>query len=929
MRSYRPCLTAVLVALGTAAASPAFAARDPEDVLLLAESRTLLEKGDFRTALIQLKKAVKANPNNPDARFELGRLEFQTGDLVGAEKDLTQARENGYPVATVNPLLATTLLADGKFQQLLNSITPCPDDQACKADVLALRARAYLFLRDLDNADKESLEALKADPNGITSQATRAQILMRRNDTTGAEQIVDKILTSNPKAVEALIIKGDLRRRANDPDAAIKNFRAALEISPKDIRIRQSLAMALIAKGQDDEARGQIDQVLQQAPNSVMALYARAILLLRAHKNAEALDTVRPVEAAITQIPQGTFLLALIHFGSNNVEEALDYASRFHAEEPDNVTGTKLLANINFRLRAYSKVISILAPIRDRLSDDAEALDLLGSAYLAEGQITEANEALNAAVIAQPNNPLTSARLAISQTRQDSTREEGLRQLESLVKSNPKNLQIDLALVSSYIGAGDYDRAIAAATTMIDNQPDSAVPLSIRGAAKMAKGDAQAARADFESALAKNADYIPAAVYLTELDMQAGNFEHARALLDPILKRNPTDLRAFLARAQIEQRANKPAAAEPFLEAAIKDHPDEIAPRAQLIQVEIAQGHQDKAASTASDLARSQPKNPSAIDIAARTLLAVGHVEDGLALYRDLQTALPDNAQIRERYGLALSAAGKTEEAKAALDRAISVDQRYMSAWSNRVSLELKSNGLESALAIAEKAKLKNPDNPVAAILPGDLLRSAGKAAEAEAAFRKAFEQKPSTITAGRVFGAIVQKGNHAEADAFLLQWIQKNPADNESRLILADHFLARGNYHDAAAQLETVLKVLPRNVSVLNNLAWAYGRMNDPRAVEIAERAYTIAPNASAIMDTYGYLLYQGGDRQRAPDLIRRSYEANPKDPQVAYHMAKILVDSKNAAEARNILKGIVESKEAFDGDEEARKLYGELGGS
>ena len=120
---------------------------------------------------------------------------------------------------------------------------------------------------------------------------------------------------------------------------------------------------------------------------------------------------------------------------------------RFHAAEPDNLAGAKLLANIDFRLRAYTKVISILAPLRDRLGDDGETLGLLGSAYVAEGQIKQANDLLSEAVKAQPNNPEARARLGVSQTRQSATREAGISELENIVQSDPKNLQVDLALV--------------------------------------------------------------------------------------------------------------------------------------------------------------------------------------------------------------------------------------------------------------------------------------------------------------------------------------------------------------------------------------------------------------------------------------------------------------------------------------------------
>jgi putative PEP-CTERM system TPR-repeat lipoprotein len=922
-------MVVALAALMTAAAVPAFAVQEPEETRLIADAKHSLEKGDVKTALIQLKNAVKANPSSAEARFELGRLELRTGDFVAAERDLTQARENGTPDPVILPFMASALLAEGKNQQLINAITPCETDANCKADVLALRARAYLAMKNIDAADKESQAAIAANPVSTAGPLTRALVLMRKDDVAGAEQLVDKVIAVNPKLPEALILKADLRRRLGDDDGAIQSYRAALALTPKDPRIHQSLAATLLAKGQDADAKAEVDQVLQAAPNSVMALYLKAVLQVRAHQNAEALDTVRPVQDAIAQIPQGTFLLALIYSTGNNLEEAVDYANRFHNAQPDNLAGSKLLATIDFRLRAFGKVISLLAPVRDRLADDAETLDMLGSAYLAEGQVAEANELLNAAVKAQPENQLARARLAVSEARQDATRDEGIRELESLVKADPKNLQIDLALVSNYIASGKYDQAIATATTMVEHQPTSALPLTIRGSAQLAKGDEAAARADFESALAKDQNYVPAAVYVSELDMVAGNFDHARSLLDGILNRSPGDLRALLQRERIEERAGKPEAALPFLESAITNHQDEVEPRVRMMQLQMSLGNSDKATLAAMDLARTQAGNPAAVDMAGRALFSLGKIDECLALYQKLQAAFPDSPEAHERYGLVLNAAGKTDLAKIAFDRAISADQRYIPAWFNRVMIEQRTAGLEPAMVIAEKARTRNPNEPAAAVLPGDLLMSVGRYTEAETSFRKTFEQKPSSMTANRVYRVLAQKGDHAGAQAFLQQWLAKNPNDAETRLVLADDLLAVGNLRQAQAEYETVMKALPRNASLLNNLAWTYGRLHDPRANDTARQAFGMAPNSPAIMDTYGFLLYTSNDQQKGSDLIKRAYQATPRDPQVAYHMARVLADAKNVSEAKTILKGLIEAKQTFDGDADARKLYSDLGGS
>src|SRR5690606_30070126 len=57
----------------------------------LAVGRALLEKGDARGALIAFKSAVRDQPNNVDARLDLGALSLRLGDSASAEKEYTTA----------------------------------------------------------------------------------------------------------------------------------------------------------------------------------------------------------------------------------------------------------------------------------------------------------------------------------------------------------------------------------------------------------------------------------------------------------------------------------------------------------------------------------------------------------------------------------------------------------------------------------------------------------------------------------------------------------------------------------------------------------------------------------------------------------------------------------------------------------------------
>lgn len=913
-------------------ALPAFAFASTSSPLL-DDARALIARGNASAALIQLKKAVRENPSSGEARFELGALEARLGDMVAAEKDLSVARDNAYPPAQVNPLLASVLLALGANEKLLATVLPCPDDAQCRSDVLAVHTRARLALRDIPGADTAAKAALEAIPSNPAARLARVLVLMAQSDYQTAEEAVDGILATDPKSAEALGLKGDLRRQAGDLGGAIDRFKASLAINGRDITVRQRLALALAAQNRNDEAAAEVKAVLNQEPGAIIALYLKAMLEVRVGKAGDALDTVRPVEAAIGRIPRGIFLLAVIHAGNAHLEQALDYATRFHSDEPNNLVGAKLLASIYYQLRTYDKVIGILGPLQDRFGDDAGALELLGSAYMAEGWVKEANDVLAKVVALNPDDARSQAHLAIAQTRQPSTRDVGVHELESLITADVTNVRVGMALLFSYLARGEYDRAIDAATTMVKTYPDSPLPLTIRGSVWLAKEDEAAALADFQAALGKDRDFIPAASYVAELDMRNENFDRARKIIDDILIRTPNDLRALMVRARIEARAGRREAMLPYLRTAISAHPDEAEPRIQLMQTLTGLalaglGRTDDAILAADDLMRAQPRNPAAIDLAARTYFVLKQPGKGIELYRRLQSSFPESPAIHQRLGQALAGLNRLEDARTALDRAISADRSFISAWRIRVLLELKMGGFAAAMAIVTKAVAQNADNGEARLLEGDLLTAAGRLPEAEKSYASVLAAAPSSMAASRVFHSVLQQGDRPRARAVLIDWLRVKPDDTGALMALAEDDLVAKDYQKAIAQYEPLAKKYPQNALIFNNLAYAYDEVNDPRALKTAQTAFRLQPTSAEIIDTYAYLLYRKGDAKHGAVLMLRAHAAAPQNPQIAYHLAKVRADAKEFDEARSLLKPIIDANAAFGEAQEAHELYTQLGG-
>src|ERR1700712_3835646 len=82
----------------------------------LSTAKASLKKGDLKSAQIDLRNAVRSDPQNAEADYWLGRGALGLGDPVAAEREAVAARDRGYDVYQAVPLLAQALLAQNKFE---------------------------------------------------------------------------------------------------------------------------------------------------------------------------------------------------------------------------------------------------------------------------------------------------------------------------------------------------------------------------------------------------------------------------------------------------------------------------------------------------------------------------------------------------------------------------------------------------------------------------------------------------------------------------------------------------------------------------------------------------------------------------------------------------------------------------------------------
>ena len=85
-------------------------------------AKTHLAGNNIREAALELKNALQGNPDNAEARYLLGQLNLDVGDMAGAQKEFRRAASAGWDEAQARIGLARALIYSNDFQKMIDEV---------------------------------------------------------------------------------------------------------------------------------------------------------------------------------------------------------------------------------------------------------------------------------------------------------------------------------------------------------------------------------------------------------------------------------------------------------------------------------------------------------------------------------------------------------------------------------------------------------------------------------------------------------------------------------------------------------------------------------------------------------------------------------------------------------------------------------------
>ena len=731
------------------------------------------------------------------------------------------------------------------------NIVDAQDSDAGRARVARARAVLAADYGDDTAGAMKAVESLGASGGGSDGAIARAYLALAAGDAQVAVAAAAAAEKATGDAVGHALV-GRAALLARRPGEAIAALALAVEKDPRPAHL-VALAEAELARGKLDEAKAACDRAIEKVADHPAALIVRARVL-----------------AASGALATGSL--------GAEVQGQLERVLAEGARPPANQT-----VGVSPRQAAEAGLALVIV-------------------HLARGDAQAARLAFERVTVNRPDDQrfaeaVVRALLRLGQYTQ--ARAEAQRASEKW----PTSLGLRVALAEIQLAEGDGTAALdtlAGGGAAAVSEPEG---LTLRARAHIARNDLQSARKDLETALAAAADYEPALVARTWVDLRAGEGAQALARIEPLYTARKVDTAIATAYA------------------------------AALRQT----GARDKAR----EVLLAVTGGPEGPELAA-AWLELGRLE------RDLG----DYAAARKAYGKAIAGRGIEAKLEAGLLYIDDADVAGGSLTLEALVKDAPGDGrvmIEAARVrtllgdLAGARELLDRAGKLDSAPAGDLARERGRLAikaakfpEAIAALQTSIEKNDADFEAHLLLLDALSTLPDAKKQATdLLEPAKKRFGDQPERFLIMGKVAlindqlpqARAYFDNGKRELE-LKKAPPRRIAEAQfGLGWCAARIEDfVTAIRLFDEGLRRDPTATDVWIALGDIASAQGNAKRALDRYQNAAKYNPEYAELQFQIGNAAYQIGEAQIAREALDRYLQLEPNGQYAADARRLRAQL---
>ncbi|MEZ5654347.1 MAG: tetratricopeptide repeat protein [Sphingobium sp.] len=373
----------VLSLLATSASGEAGSRADAEAALN--RGLAALDRGDPRTARVELMNAIKADPRFAPARVAQARTLLALGNGAAAQEALDRAIALGTSIGSVRHLRAQADLQQGKPDEALIEARATDADPAQAQFLARMEGQALQAKGDYRQAASAFQKAVDLAPDDSATWADIARLHLATGTMADAITATDLAVELAPESVDALTLRAMIAREQYGLQAATGWFDAALKQNPNHVPALVEFAATRADMGQASRALALTRRALSLAPGNPRAYFIQAVIASRAGRYDLARSLLTRTGGALDGQPATRLLRGVLHIDAGNATLATAEFRALLEAQPLNLRARLLLSRALYDDGQYAEAERALFPIVERADAGSYALTLAAHIHEALG----------------------------------------------------------------------------------------------------------------------------------------------------------------------------------------------------------------------------------------------------------------------------------------------------------------------------------------------------------------------------------------------------------------------------------------------------------------------------------------------------------------------------------------------------------------
>jgi tetratricopeptide (TPR) repeat protein len=442
----------------------------------VAETLTFARRWD--DALAAWDKIIALDPKDTSAILGRTRVYNYSSRLTEAEAGYRRVLElePGNYAAQVE--LADVLARQSEYPdaiaQYRQAIEKNPGDLKTRVEL----ARVLRYNRNFAEAETVATDVIQTDSRYAPAYTERSLARSALGNYEAAIADARQALDITPSDTTAQLGLAEVLSYTKRYDESIKLYREALEREPENTKAHTELAATLSYAGQYDAALKELDTVLAANPQNLDAQVIKADVLARGRRTKEAVALYQTILREDSRNLRARVGLAEAYAYNRQYDDAIKVYDELIALDPDNTAYTIAKGRTLAYSRRYPQAIAVLRPLVQKDPTDTEARLALAEAMTNSG-----------------NNVY---------------RREAVTQYQTVMRTNPDNVDARIGLGRVYSYSGQYKQAESTLNAVLQSYPDNAEARYALAESQRFAGNGFDARENYERVLQREPQNIGA-----------------------------------------------------------------------------------------------------------------------------------------------------------------------------------------------------------------------------------------------------------------------------------------------------------------------------------------------------------------------------------------------------------------------------------